>query len=128
MLANIMKWVSISALFLAAVFWRFAGNYQLLLDLIVCMAAVVMVQQAVRLQEYAWAAALTGTALLLNPVVPLFTPAGNLIFFLFLLALSPFVIGFAALIDATITLYPNVITEPYFQDELRVPETEWAAL
>jgi hypothetical protein len=128
LLAKTIKWGCIAGLLLASMSWRSGTNYQLLLDLIVCMAAVVMVQQAVRLQEYAWAAALTGTALLLNPVVPLFTPAGNLIFFLFLLALSPLVIGFAALIDATITLYPNVITEPYLQPKLVVPETEWAAL
>jgi hypothetical protein len=128
LLAKTIKWGSVAGLLLASMSWRSGTNYQLLLDLIVCMGAVVMVQQAVRSREYLWAAALTGTVLLLNPVVPLFTPAGNLIFFLFLLALSPFVIGFAALIDATITLYPNVITEPYFQDELRVPESEWAAL
>ena len=51
--------------------------------------------------------------LFLNPVIPVFTPAGNLIMFLFLVALLPLAMGFAALIDATITFYPNLITEPY---------------
>ena len=65
-------------------------------------------------------------ALLLNPMVPVFTPAGNLMLLLFLVGLSPIVMTFAALIDATITLYPNVITGPYSQDDLRIPTNEWA--
>jgi hypothetical protein len=95
--------------------WHSGTNYQFLLDLAVCMSAIVMVQQAVRAREYFWATALAGIVLFLNPVVPAFTPAGNLIFFLFFLALLPLAIGFAALVDATVTLYPNLITEPYLQ-------------
>ena len=128
MLAKTIKWGSVAALLLASLSWRSGTNYQLLLDLIVYLSAIVMVQQAVRSQEYFWAAALAGMVLLLNPVIPAFTPAGDLIFFLFLLVLSPLVIGFAALIDANITLYPNLITEPYLHDELRLPESEWAPL
>ena len=58
MLTNIMKWISISALFLAVTFWRSAANYQLLLDFVVFMGAVVVVMQAVRAREYRWAAGL----------------------------------------------------------------------
>jgi hypothetical protein len=115
MLMKTMKCGLIAGLLLASMSWHSETNYQLLLNAAVYMSAIVMVQQAVRGQEYLWAAVLAGIVLLLNPVVPVFTPAGNLIVFLVLLALSPFVLGFAALIDATITLYPNVITEPYPQ-------------
>ena len=115
MLTKTMKCGLIAGLLLASMSWHSETNYQLLLNAAVYMSAIVMVQQAVRGQEYLWAAVLAGIVLLLNPVVPVFTPAGNLIVFLVLLALSPFVLGFAALIDATITLYPNVITEPYPQ-------------
>jgi len=113
MLKKTMKCVSIAGLLLASMSWSSKTSYQLLLDVAVYMSAVVMLQQAVRAQEYIWAAVLAGMVLLLNPVVPVFTPAGDLAFFLFLLVLSPLVIAFAALIDAKITLYPNVITEPY---------------
>jgi hypothetical protein len=115
MLTKTMKCGFVAGLLLASMSWHSETNYQLLLDVVVYMSAIVMVQQAVRAQEYLWAAILAGMVLLLNPVMPVFTPAGNLIVFFFLLALSPLVIGFAALIDATITLYPNVITEPYVQ-------------
>jgi hypothetical protein len=115
MLTKTLKYGFVAGSLLASMSWRSETNYQLLLDVVVYMSAIVMVQQAVRAQEYLWAAVLAGMVLLLNPVVPVFTPAGNLIIFLFLLALSPLVIGFGALIDATITLYPNVITEPYLQ-------------
>ena len=67
-------------------------------------------------------------ALLLNPIVPVFTPAGNLMLLLFLVGLSPVVMTFAALVDATITLYPNVITDAYSQDELLIPTREWAVV
>jgi hypothetical protein len=115
MLKKTMKCVSVAGLLLASLSWNSKTSYQLLLEVSVYLSAVVMLQQAVRAQEYIWAAVLAGMVLLLNPVVPVFTPASNLAFFLFLLALSPLVISFAALIDAKITLYPNVITEPCLQ-------------
>ncbi len=116
MLTNTMKCGSVAGLLLASMSWNSGTNYQLVLDVAVCMAAIVMIQQAVRAHEYLWATALAGTVLVLNPVVPAFTPAGNLMLFLFFLALSPLMIGLAALVDATATLYPNLITEPYWQD------------
>lgn len=112
MLTKTIKWGFVAGLLLASMSWRSGTNYQFLLDLAICMSAMVMVQQAVRGGEYLWATALAGMVLFLNPVVPAFTPAGNLIIFLFLLFLLPLVIGFAALIDATVSLYPNLITEP----------------
>ena len=82
----------------------------------------------VRAKQYLWACAFVGMALLLNPIVPVFTPAGNLMLLLFLVGLSPIVMTFAALIDATITLYPNVITDAYSQSELVIPTSEWAVV
>jgi hypothetical protein len=100
MLTKTIKCAFVAGLLLASMSWHSETNYQLLLDVVVYMSAIVMVQQAVRGQEYLWAAVLAAMVLLLNPVVPVFTPAGNLISFLFLLIFSPLVIGFAALVDA----------------------------
>ncbi len=113
MFTKTVKCGLIVGLLLASMSWHSGTSYQLLLDLVVCLSALVMVQQAVRAHEYFWGSALAGIVLFLNPVIPVFTPAGNLIMFLFLVALLPLAMGFAALIDATITLYPNLITEPY---------------
>ncbi len=51
--------------------------------------AIVVVKQAVRAKQYLWAAGFVGMALLLNPIVPIFTPAGNLILLLSWVGLSP---------------------------------------
>jgi len=128
MLMKIMKGVAVAGVLLASMSWHSGTNYQILLDLVVYMSAIVMVQQAVRTRDYAWAGGLTGMVLLLNPVLPAFTPAGNLMLLLFLMGLSPFVIAFGALIDANITLYPNVITEPKSQGKLLLPASAWAAV
>ena len=90
--------------------------------------SVVVVRQAVRAKQYLWACGVVGMAVLLNPIVPVFTPAGNLMLMLFLVGLAPIVITFAALMDATVTLYPNVITEPYLQGELLIPTDDWAVV
>jgi len=128
MLTKIVKIGSVAGLLLGSMSWHSGTNYQLLLDVVVYMSAIVMVQQAVRAREYTWAAGLAGTALVLNPVVPAFTPAGNLIFFLFVLALLPFVISFAAWKDATITPYPNLITALHPRGEPIRPTSEWAGM
>jgi hypothetical protein len=128
LLVKTMKWGAIVGLLLAAISWNTGPNFRLLLDLVVSVGAIVVVRQAARAKQYLWASGFVGMALLLNPIVPVFTPAGNLMLLLFLVGLSPIVMTFAALIDATITLYPNVITETHAQDELRVPTSEWAVI
>jgi len=128
LLAQTMKWGSAVGLLLLATSWHAGANYRLLLDLVVSVGAIVVVTQAVRTKQYLWASGFVGMAVILNPIVPVFTPAGNLMLLLFLVVLSPIVITFAALIDATITLYPNAIAEPHSQDELHLPTSEWAVV
>ena len=128
LLVQTMKWGSILGLLLAAISWNAGPNYRLLLDLVVLVGAIVVLRQAVRAKQYLWASGFVGMALLLNPMVPVFTPAGNLMLLLFLVGLSPIVMTFAALIDATITLYPNVITDSYSQGEVPIPTSEWAVV
>jgi len=87
-----------------------------------------MVQQAVRAQEYFWAAGLAGMVLILNPVLLAFTPAGNLMLLLFLVGLSPIVVTFAALLDATVTLNPKPIADADARGEALRPTSEWAVV
>jgi hypothetical protein len=128
MLTKIMTWGPVVGLLLAAMSWQTGGRYALLLDLVVCAGAIVAIKQAVRAREYVWASGLFGMALLLNPIVPVLTPAGNLTLLLFLTCLSPFVIAFGALMDATITLYPNMITDLHPRGESIRPRSTlvWA--
>lgn len=126
MLSKIMMWGPVVGLLLAAMSWHANGISALLLDLAVCVGAIVVVKQAVRAHQYLWASGFVGMALLLNPIVPVLTPAGNLMLLLFLVCLSPFVIAFGALIDATITLYPNLITDLHPRGESIRPTSEGA--
>jgi hypothetical protein len=123
-----MKWGSVVGLLVAAMSWHAGPNYRLLLDLVVSVGAIVVVKQAARARQYIWASAFVGMALLLNPIVPVFTPAGNLMLLLFLVGLSPLVIMFAALIDATVTLYPNLITDLHPRGEPLMPTFELAVV
>ena len=97
MLTRIMKWFSIAALLLAAMFWRSAADYQVLLDFAVCTGAIVIVMQAVRAKEYRWAAGFVAIALLFNPIVPAFRLSGELSLLLVLVSIAPFAISLAAL-------------------------------
>ncbi len=96
MFATIMKSVSIAALLLAATSWRSAPNYQLLLDFVVCMGAIVVVMQAVRARRYLWTAAFVAIAVLFNPVVPVPRPTGDLFFLMIFICLAAFAISLAA--------------------------------
>lgn len=48
MRTEIVKWISIVTLLLAVVFWNSAATYQLALNVLVSMAAVVITVQAVQ--------------------------------------------------------------------------------
>ena len=123
-----MKWGSVVGLLVAAMSWHAGPNYRLLLDLMVSVGAIVVVKQAIRAKQYVWASGFVGMALVLNPIVPVFTPAGNLMLLLFLLGLTPLVLIFAALIDATVTLYPNLITDLHAKGEPLRPTYELAGI
>jgi hypothetical protein len=68
MLTKIMKWVSITALFLEGL--RLTASYQVLLEFVVCVSAILVVTQAVGESKYLWAAGFFAIAVLFNPVVP----------------------------------------------------------
>ncbi len=108
MFAKIMKWVSIAALLLAAISWRSAANYQLLLQFVVCMGATVVVMQAVRETEYGWAAGFVAIALLFNPAVPVFRLSGPLSLLLVLACIAPFAVSLAALKTQPLLSIPSI--------------------
>ena len=66
---KIMQWASITAL-LQAMLWRSSGNYQLLLEFVVCAGAIVVGLDAVHAEEYLWATGFVAIALLFNPIAP----------------------------------------------------------
>ena len=69
MFTKTMKWVSIMALLLAFV-WRPSTPYQLMLEILICVSALMVVAQAWRAGKYLWAAGFVAVAALFNPVLP----------------------------------------------------------
>jgi hypothetical protein len=72
-----MKWTSSAALFLAAVFWGIALDYELLLSVVVFMGAIVVLKEAVSARRSFWVAGFAAIALVFNPAAPLFHASGD---------------------------------------------------
>jgi len=108
MRTKIVKWVSIAALLLAVIFWRSAANYQLLLNSVVCMAAIAVVVQAAQARERRWAVGFVAIALLFNPAVPVFRLSGEWSLLLVVFCIAPFAISLAALKPQPLRSIPSI--------------------
>lgn len=69
MVTQIIKWVSLPVLLTGSMFSRFAASYELLLDVVICLGALFVVQRAVWVKEYLWAAAFVLIAVVFSPVM-----------------------------------------------------------
>jgi hypothetical protein len=105
---ELMKWVSITALMLAVVFWRSAPDFQGSLDLVVCGAAAVVLVQAYQAKRYRWAAGFLAVALVFNPAIPVFPLAGAFGLSLVMLAIAPFAISLVALKPLPLLSIPSI--------------------
>jgi len=68
MFTAILKAIAVVGL-LIALFWQ-SPNYQELLSFFVCVAALVVVGQAIQLKNYIWIAVFLGICAIFNPVFP----------------------------------------------------------
>jgi Family of unknown function (DUF6804) len=107
MFTKFMKWFSIGVLLLA-VFWRSSANFQLLLELVICVASLLVITQAVRTGKYLWAAGFLAIAVLFNPVVPVKLP-GQFLLVLDLSCLMVFLASLIALKTRPILAIPSII-------------------
>jgi hypothetical protein len=69
MIAKIVKWVSIPAILIASILPRYAASYELTVDLAICLGATILVQRAVWLKEYFWAAGFVSIAIVFSPLL-----------------------------------------------------------
>jgi small-conductance mechanosensitive channel len=68
-IAKIVKWASMPALMLAAVFSGLAAGYEALAGLVICVAAVILVQRALWSREYYWAAGFAAACVMSSPLL-----------------------------------------------------------
>jgi len=69
MLTEIMTWASAGALLRAAP-WLSSGNFQAVVQTVVCTGALLAVAQAIRAGKYLWTPAFVAIAVIFNPVLP----------------------------------------------------------
>jgi hypothetical protein len=105
MLTNFMKWVSSAVLLLAGL--RLATPYQVSLEIVVCVSALLVLTQAVRVGKYVWATVFLTIAVLFNPVVPMVLSRKT---FLWLdwLCLMTFMVSLAALKMQPVLSMPSI--------------------
>ena len=70
MFTKLMKWLSIVAL-LFGVFLMSSVSYRIGMEMVVCVAAIVVVAQAFRIRKYYWGIGFAAIAVLFNPAVPI---------------------------------------------------------
>ena len=69
MVTQIAQWISVPALLIASIFSRSAGAYESLVDVAVCLAALVLTLRAFRSSEYLMAAGLVAVITAFSPIM-----------------------------------------------------------
>jgi len=108
MITKTMKFISISALLLAAAFWGYASNFELALRFVVSVGAFMVAMQAGREAKYYWVAGFYAVAVLFNPFLQLFTPAGTLPLFLVFATAVSFAASLMALKPKPLLSMPSI--------------------
>jgi len=68
MAKTIIKWTVLPLLMLASPLTRFAARYEQVLDIVICLAAIVVVQLALGARNYYWAAGFAAIAIVFSPL------------------------------------------------------------
>lgn len=63
-----IKWGAIPVLLIASIFTELAGAYQLLLDVLVCMVAIILVQRAVWMRQYVSGVGFIAIVVVFSPI------------------------------------------------------------
>ena len=108
MYARVMKWFTIATLLLTVLFWRSAQDFRLELDLVVCVAAGIVMAQAYQARKYNWAAGFLTIALIFNPLAPVFRPVGGIGLSIVAFCIVPFVMSLVELRPRPIMSMPSI--------------------
>jgi hypothetical protein len=108
MYARVMKWVTIATLLLTVLYWGAAQDFRRELDLVVCIAACMVMKQAYQAKKYSWAGGFLTIALVFNPLVPLFRPVGDIGLSIVVFSIVPFVVSLVELRPRPIMSIPSI--------------------
>jgi hypothetical protein len=93
---EVVKWGSTASLLPGVLFWKSGANYQLALNLLVCVVAAVVLFQAFHTQKYSWTTGFLAVALLCNCRVPAFSLAGAVSLSIVVLSIATFAMALIA--------------------------------
>ena len=106
MFTKLTKWLSIMALLLGA-FLASSAIYRIGLEIVVCVAALVVVVQAFRIGRYFWGIGFAAIAVLFNPAVPI-ALSHKAFLLLDLLCIGAFLVSLAALQWGPVLSIPSI--------------------
>jgi hypothetical protein len=106
MLTKLMKCVSITALLLGA-FLTSSASFRIGLEMVVCVAGLVVAAQAFRIGRHLWGIIFTIIAVFFNPVVPIVLPR-NAFLPLDVVCIAAFLTSLAALQWRPIPSIPSI--------------------
>ena len=107
MFTKLMKWLSIIALLLGVFMTSSVSGFRIGLEMVVSVAAVLVVAQAFRSGKYVWGIGFTAIAVLFNPVVPVPLPYRPFLL-LDLACIAAFVVSLAKLQWYPIPAVPSI--------------------
>jgi hypothetical protein len=92
---ELVKWIAILTLFLTVLGFPIV-SHRAILEIVVCVSALLVVAQAIRASKYLWAGGFSTIAVLFNPLVPL-PITGNAFVLLEWVCLAAFLVSLAVL-------------------------------
>ena len=66
--AGLIRWAAIPVLITGSMFSYFAKSYEFLIDMAVCLCVIILIQRAVLLKQFFWAAGLTAVMVVFSPL------------------------------------------------------------
>ena len=66
--AGFVRWAAIPVLVIGSMFSYFARSYEYLIDMAVCLGVIILIQRAVLLKQFFWAAGLAAIAVVFSPL------------------------------------------------------------
>jgi Family of unknown function (DUF6804) len=106
MFTKIMKLVCAGVLLLTA-FWMATPGVKILLDIVICVGALMVATQAVARSKYLWAAGFVAIAVLFNPILPV-ALSRNVFLGLDVACILAFLISLEALKSQSILSIPSI--------------------
>jgi Family of unknown function (DUF6804) len=106
MFTKIMKFVCAGVLLLTA-FWVATPGVKILLDIVICVGALMVAMQAVARSKHLWAGGFVVIAVLFNPVLPI-ALSRNVFFVLDVTCLLAFLISLETLKSQPVLSIPSI--------------------